>query len=54
LRNSIDYNVTFIPGNFRDTSTQAFDPIYMGKLFELGFRLGKSGNPWKKKPPRLL
>jgi len=25
----------------------------MSQLFDLGFRLGKSGTEWKKTPPRL-
>jgi hypothetical protein len=28
-----------------------FDPEYMGKLFDLGYRLAKSGYPWHKAPP---
>jgi hypothetical protein len=36
--NGIDYNLAYIPGDFHDTSTQAFDPVYMGKLYDLGFR----------------
>ena len=52
-RNRIDYNLAFIPGNFPDTSMEAFDPKYMPALFDLGFELGKSGHPWKKTPPRL-
>lgn len=52
-RNRIDYNLAYIPGDFRDTSTEAFDPVYMSRLFDLGFQSGKSGHPWKKTPPRL-
>ncbi len=52
-RNNIQYNLAYIPGNFPDTSTEPFDRIYMSKLFELGFKRGKSGTEWKKKPPRL-
>jgi hypothetical protein len=52
-RNRVDYNVAYIPGNFPDTSTEAFDPKYMSQLFNLGFKLGKSGTEWKKTPPRL-
>ena len=51
-RNRVDYNVAYIPGDFPDTSTEAFDPKYMSQLFDLGFRLGKSGTEWKKTPPR--
>jgi hypothetical protein len=51
--NNIDYNLAYIPGDFLDTSTQAFDPVYMGKLYDLGFQLAQAGYPWKKTPPRM-
>ena len=51
--NGIDYNLAYIPGDFLDTSTQAFDPVYMGKLYELGYRMAQAGYPWKKVPPRM-
>jgi predicted acylesterase/phospholipase RssA len=52
-KNGIDYNLAYIPGDFIDTSTQAFDPVYMGKLFNLGYQLAEAGYPWKKTPPRM-
>ena len=52
-RNGIDYNVAYIPGDFPDTSTQAFDPVYMTKLYEVGFNLAKAGYPWRKTPPQF-
>jgi predicted acylesterase/phospholipase RssA len=52
-KNGIDYNLAYIPGDFVDTSTQAFDPVYMGKLFNLGYQLAEAGYPWKKLPPRM-
>lgn len=52
-RNGIDYNVAYIPGDFPDTSTQAFDPVYMTKLYDVGFNLAKAGYPWKKTPPQF-
>jgi hypothetical protein len=51
--NGIDYNLAYIPGDFIYTSTQAFDPVYMGKLYDLGFRMAEAGYPWKKVPPRM-
>jgi hypothetical protein len=51
--NHVAYNLAYIPGDFPDTSTEAFDKKYMSQLFDLGSRLGKSGNVWKKTPPRL-
>ena len=53
-RNGIDYNQDYIPGDFPDTSTQAFDPVYMGKLFNLGYQMAEAGYPWKKTPPRMV
>jgi hypothetical protein len=26
----------------------------MGKLFDLGYRMGKAGYPWEKKPPARI
>jgi hypothetical protein len=53
-RNNMDYNLAYIPADFIDTSTQAFDPVYMGKLYDLGFRMAQAGYPWKKSPPRMV
>jgi hypothetical protein len=50
-RNGIDYNLAFIPGDSPDTSTQAFDPVYMTKLFDIGFNAAREGCPWHKRPP---
>jgi hypothetical protein len=53
-RNGVDYNLIYIPSAFPDTSTQAFDPIYMTKLYDLGFQMASNGNSWKKVPPRWV
>jgi patatin-like phospholipase len=53
-RNNMDYNLAYIPADFHDTSTQAFDPVYMTKLYDLGFRMAQAGYPWKKTPPRMV
>lgn len=53
-KNGIDYNLAYIPGDFPDTSQQAFDPVYMGKLYDLGYRMAEAGYPWKKVPPRMV
>jgi predicted patatin/cPLA2 family phospholipase len=50
-RNGIQYRLAYIPANFMDTSTEPFDTVYMTKLFNLGYRLGKQGFRWQKKPP---
>ena len=50
-RNRIAYRLSYIPADFPDTSTEPFDTVYMTKLYNLGYRLGKQGYRWKKKPP---
>jgi hypothetical protein len=51
--NGMDYNLAYIPGDFVDTSTTAFDEVYMTRLYDLGYEQGRAGYHWKKKPPRL-
>lgn len=53
-RNRVDYNLAYIPGDFPDTSTEAFDKVYMSRLFEVGVTLGQSGGAWTKKPPSAI
>jgi hypothetical protein len=53
-KNGIDYNLMYIPGDFPDTSTQAFDPVYMGKLYDKGYQLASNGSGWRKVPPRWV
>jgi hypothetical protein len=53
-RNNMDYNLAYIPADFLDTSTQAFDQVYMTKLYHLGFGMAQAGYPWKKTPPRMV
>ncbi len=50
-RNGIQYRLADIPVEFKDTSTEPFDTVYMTKLYNLGYRLGKQGYRWQKKPP---
>ena len=54
LRNKqdgVDFNLAFIPEEFKVKSKEPFDPEYMGKLFDLGYQMGKQGYPWKNVPP---
>jgi hypothetical protein len=53
-RNGIDYNLAYIPASFRAVSAGAFDPVYMTKLYDLGFSLAQHGYPWQKTPPRMM
>ena len=47
----IDYNLAYIPSEFNVKSKEPFDQEYMGKLFDLGYRMALSGYPWDKTPP---
>ena len=46
-----DFNLAHIPHDFDLKEKEAFDPVYMGKLFELGYNMAKDGYPWIKAPP---
>jgi hypothetical protein len=50
-RDGVDFNLAYIPGDFDLKPTEEFDPVYMGKLFDLGYQLAKNGYPWDKAPP---
>jgi predicted acylesterase/phospholipase RssA len=50
-RDSIDYNLTFIPSTFKEVPKEAFDREYMQKLYAVGFELGQKGGFWQKVPP---
>lgn len=50
-RNGIQYRLAYIPVDFKDTSTEPFDTVYMTKLFNVGYRQAKQGYRWKKTPP---
>ena len=50
-RDGIDYNLASIPEDFNETASEAFDSVYMNKLFERGYKLGVEGYQWRKTPP---
>jgi predicted acylesterase/phospholipase RssA len=50
-RDGNDFNLAYIPSDFTEEPTEGFDPVYMGKLFELGYQMAREGYPWKKGPP---
>ncbi len=52
-RDGIDYNLTYIPASFKAESTELFDPVYMKKLFKVGYKLSQKPDIWIKKPPGL-
>jgi predicted patatin/cPLA2 family phospholipase len=50
-RDGIDFNLACIPENFDLKPNEDFDPVYMSRLFDLGYRMAKNGYPWAKGPP---
>lgn len=53
-REGVDFNYACIPPEFNEKNKEAFDPVYMTSLFDLGYSLAKSGYPWEKRPPGLI
>ena len=50
-RDGIDYNLAYVPDDFNEKPKEMFDPEYMKRLFDVGYKMAKSGFPWKKAPP---
>lgn len=50
-RDGVDFNLAYIPSWFSEERREAFDPVYMSKLFQVGFDLAVGGYPWQKTPP---
>jgi hypothetical protein len=47
----IGFNYTGIPDDYEPQSKDLFDPAEMNRLFQIGYQLGMSDNPWKSTPP---
>jgi len=50
-RDGIDFNYTGIPDDYEPLSTEMFDQAEMNRLFQVGYQLGMSSNPWRSTPP---
>ncbi len=50
-RDGNNFNLAYIPASFTEKPTEGFDPVYMGKLFELGRTKSLAGYPWVHSPP---
>ncbi len=48
-----DYNLAFIPPDFKDESKEMFDPAAMKRLFQRGYADAVIGYKWHKEPPGL-
>ena len=50
-RDGLSFHLAHIPDDFHEQSKEPFDKEYMGKLFDVGYRMAKNGYPWLKYPP---
>ncbi len=50
-QDGLSYHLAYIPKDFDEEPKEPFDKEYMGKLFDLGYRLAKDGYPWQNFPP---
>jgi hypothetical protein len=50
-RDGIDFNYIGIPDDYEPQSTEMFDQAEMNRLFQVGYQLGMSSNPWRSTPP---
>jgi hypothetical protein len=50
-RDGIAFNYAGIPDDYEPQSTELFDQAEMNRLFQIGYQLGMSGNPWQSTPP---
>ncbi len=50
-REGIKFKLVFIPSDFELKPSEIFDPVVMEKLFDLGYRMALSGDPWQNYPP---
>ena len=53
-RDGNDFNLAYIPPEFTEKSSEGFDTVYMGKLYEFGYQMAKNGYPWVKAPPGFI
>ena len=48
-----DFNLAFIPPDFKSEAKEMFDPADMKRLFDRGYRDAVAGYNWHKMPPGL-
>ncbi len=53
-RDDNDFNLAYIPAEFTEESNEMFDPVFMGKLYKLGYQMARKGYPWVKAPPGFI
>ncbi len=52
-RDGMNYHLTYIPSDFDEKPQELFDPVYMSKLFDLGYQRMRSDNLWETTPPGM-
>lgn len=52
-RDGLEFNLAYIPKEFDAIPAEVFDPVYMKKLFEMAYEMGKTGYEWQTAPPRF-
>lgn len=50
-RDSNQFHLAYIPRSFNEEPAEEFDPIYMTKLFDVGYEEALHGYEWHKGPP---
>jgi len=55
-RDGVAFNLAFIPPTFNAKQAEDFDPVYMTKLFNLGYERAAApgGYPWSTRPPGFI
>jgi predicted acylesterase/phospholipase RssA len=53
LKDELDFHLAFIPEEFNETPEEPFDPVYMKKLYDVGYEMAKPGYPWVTEMPGL-
>ena len=51
LKTGMEFKLVFIPPDIELQDPVNFDPESMQKLFDLGYRMASSGDPWQNHPP---
>jgi len=51
VRDGNDFNLAYIPADCTDEPSEEFNPMYMSKLYELGYQIARMGYKWAKAPP---
>ena len=53
-RENINFHYIDIPDDLVVVEEETFDPVAMNAMFDAGYRLGLTADPWVKAPPGLV